>query len=111
MSVDVCTPTLLHETTAESYQRLCYDKNIKHFVGPDLGPNCKLILSGVDKGTETKSQGQHDVYKINYYLADFGLPISRTRTARTNKWWFQTTRIWAAYPEFGPACGSVGNVN
>ena len=33
----------------------------QHFVGPDLGPTCLLILSAADKGTELKSQGQHDV--------------------------------------------------
>ena len=37
------------------------NKNIKHFVEPDLGPNCQLILSAADKGIESKSQGQYGV--------------------------------------------------
>ena len=49
-SVDVCTPTLVHAKislrTAQSYQHLLVlEQNIKHFVGPDLGPNCLLKFS------------------------------------------------------------------
>ena len=29
------------------------NKNIKHFVRPDLGPNCQLILSAADKVSRT----------------------------------------------------------
>ena len=29
------------------------NKNIKHFVGPDLGPNCQLLLSAADKVSKT----------------------------------------------------------
>ena len=51
MSVDVCTPTLLHAKislhTAHAVLSapLFLEQNIKHFVGPDLGPNCPLEIS------------------------------------------------------------------
>ena len=47
-SVNVCTPTLLHAKislhTAHAVLSapLFLEQNIKHFVGPDLGPNCPL---------------------------------------------------------------------
>ena len=34
--------------TAHSYQRLCYEYKIKHFVGPGLGQTCLLIISAAD---------------------------------------------------------------
>ena len=49
-SVDVCTPTLLHPKislhTAHAVLSapLFLEQNIKHFVWPDLGPNCPLKL-------------------------------------------------------------------
>ena len=49
--VDVCTPTLLHEKislhTAHAVLSapLFLEQNIKHFVWPDLGPNCLLKIS------------------------------------------------------------------
>ena len=55
-SVDVCTPTLLYETNevaSACAPHSLINKNIKHFVGPDLGPNCQLLLSAADKVSRT----------------------------------------------------------
>ena len=51
-SVNVCTRTLLSRRSAcAPHSRI--NKNIKHYVGPDLGPNCQPILSAADKGSRT----------------------------------------------------------
>ena len=55
-SVDVCTPTLMYETNevaSACAPHSLINKNIKHFVGPDLGPNCRLLLSAADKVSRT----------------------------------------------------------
>ena len=60
MSVDVYMyPTYMHEANKVADQPAHHTE--PRFVGPDLGSNCLLILSAADKGTESKSQGQHDV--------------------------------------------------
>ena len=56
MSIDVCIPTLLYETNevaSACASHSLINKNIKHFVGPDLGPNCQLLLSAADKVSRT----------------------------------------------------------
>ena len=53
-SVDICTPTLLYvinEFEVADQPAHCTGlsiKNIKHFVGPVLGPNCQLIVFAAD---------------------------------------------------------------
>ena len=55
-SVDVRIPTFLYETNevaSACAPHSLINKNIKHFVGPDLGPNCQLLLSAADKVSRT----------------------------------------------------------
>ena len=39
MSVEVCTPTLLHAKTSLCTTQTYLEQNVKHFVGQVLGPN------------------------------------------------------------------------